>query len=190
MHDNFSGRARRGGGAVGAGEDFWQTHAPRKFHAICYVLCASSADGGECYAWESQNDRLQFIQFILLSQTFVSAHCVCVCVCARVCVLCRFINKLMKQFPQHLIWAIFSTVQSLSGFPLCKECEREREWERERESDKICEQCSEGWGRRAYVGGVHEFVPLWHIKFSVFSAHIKSEQNWQISIARPEMKRV
>jgi len=37
-------------------------------------LAASTLMGAllECYAWESQNDRLQFIQFILLSQTFVS----------------------------------------------------------------------------------------------------------------------
>lgn len=47
----------------------WTHPLPRKFHAICYVLC----EGLWCYAWESQNDRLQFIQFILLSQTFVSA---------------------------------------------------------------------------------------------------------------------
>lgn len=83
-------RGERGrDGGWGGESPLANTHAPRKFHAICYVLCASSADGGECYAGESQNDRLQFIQFILLSQTFVSASvyvcvplCMCVCACA------------------------------------------------------------------------------------------------------------
>lgn len=164
MHDNFSGAGRREVGGRGwkrgwGGKAPQQIHAPRKFHAICYVLCASSADGGECYAGESQNDRLQFIQFILLSQTFVSASvhvCVTLSVCACVYLLCRFINKLMKQFPQHLIWAIFCSVQSLSVQR--KAAGKESEIEGKKEEG--------GEVRATYGVGVHEFVPLWHVKFS------------------------
>jgi len=81
MHDNFPSRGLRVGEGresmeEGGGKNKLTLHVNFMQFVMFYVprLAASTLMGAllECYAWESQNDRLQFIQFILLSQTFFS----------------------------------------------------------------------------------------------------------------------
>jgi len=62
------------GGFPGGGSYVYSTvHLPTRSHVNFMQFVMFYVEGLWCYAWESQNDRLQFIQFILLSQTFVSA---------------------------------------------------------------------------------------------------------------------
>jgi len=78
MHDNFPG-ALGGFQAVFQGVVYMYSyvystvHSPTRSHVNFMQFVMFYVEGLWCYAWESQNDRLQFIQFILLSQTFVSA---------------------------------------------------------------------------------------------------------------------